>query len=485
MRTLIVWFRRDLRLADNPALWQALQEAERVVPVYIHAPIEAGDWQPGGASRWWLHHSLTALDEGLRRRGGSLTLRRGPSLAALLELAETTGAEGIYWNRQYEPYAIARDREIKAALRERGLRTESFNAALLHEPWQVANQAGEPFRVFTPFWKACLAHGIDQPLLPTPEHVPGPEVAPPSEPLDAFKLLPRIPWDRGFAPVWRPGEAGALDRLEQFVQQAIGGYAEHRNLPGSPTTSRLSPHLHFGEVGPRQIVHAARVAADGAGARDAEGVRVFLSEIGWREFAYHLLFHFPHTPAAPLDPKFASFPWESDDNALAAWQRGQTGIPIVDAGLRELWTTGWMHNRVRMIVASLLTKNLLIHWSEGARWFWDTLVDADLASNTLGWQWTAGCGADAAPYFRIFNPVLQGEKFDPDGDYVRRWVPELASVPAKLIHRPWEADSATLRRLGLALGRDYPLPIVDLKESRDRALARFEAIKKGAAQTAR
>ncbi len=476
MRTLLVWFRRDLRLADNPALSLAIATGSRVIPIYIHAPEEAGEWAPGGASCWWLHHGLTALDHSLAARGARLIVRRGASLPTLCALLDESGADGVYWNRQYEPWAIARDSKVKAALRERGCEARSFNATLLHEPWTISNQADKPFRVFTPFWKHCLTEGIDQAVLPAPHALARVDLA--SVPLPALELLPRVPWDQGFHAAWQPGEAGAQTRLSQFLDAAVSTYSERRNVPGEAGTSHLSPHLHFGEIGPRQIVRAVTHALEQGGARDAEGSRVFLSEIGWREFAYHLLFHYPHTIDAPLDKRFDRFEWSRDDAALCAWQRGLTGLPIVDAGMRELWSSGWMHNRVRMITASLLTKNLLTPWLDGARWFWDTLVDADLASNSLGWQWTAGCGADAAPYFRIFNPVLQGEKFDPEGAYVRRWVPELARLPASFIHKPWQADAAMLRAAGVRLGIEYPRPIVDLKTSRETALARFGQLKR-------
>jgi len=478
MTTAIVWFRRDLRLADNPALHLALDRAERVIPVYLHCPAEEGAWAAGAASRWWLHHSLAALGRSLQSLGSGLLLRQGgDSLALLQALVAETGAEQVYWNRLYDPAAIRRDQRIKAALREQGIEVRSGNAALLHEPARL-HREGRGYKVFTPFWRALVAAGVDQPLLPAPDVLPS---VPPLPGLDIqdLNLLPRIPWDQGFHACWMPGEAGAHQSLRCFLDEGLSGYAGDRDVPARPSTSRLSPHLHFGEVGPRQILRALLEktgqppAADGRGDADR-----FAAEVGWREFAHHLLFHYPGTATAPMDARFAAFPWRSDyADDLRAWQQGRTGIPLVDAGMRELWATGWMHNRVRMVVASFLVKNLLIPWQEGARWFWDTLVDADLASNTLGWQWTAGCGADAAPYFRVFNPVLQGEKFDPDGAYVRRWVPELAAMPDKWLHRPWEAPSGVLDQADVALERDYPRPVIDLKASRERALAAFAAIR--------
>jgi deoxyribodipyrimidine photo-lyase len=477
----LVWFRRDLRLADNPALAAALAVCRSVIPVFVHAPDEEGPWQPGAASEVWLHRSLAALDESLRQIGARLVVRRGPTLETLRALAAETGATHVYWNRLYEPAVVARDGLVEAALREQGLVAETANAALLNEPWEVTRDGGLPYRVFTPYWKACQRSLTDVAPLPAPEALPSvpPEVS--GLPLDALGLRAAIDWDAEFWDRWCPGEAGAQTALSCFLDRAVGGYDTDRNRPDLTGTSRLSPHLHFGEISPRQVLAAVRGHADAHVApglfRNAEA---YVRELGWREFGYHLLHHFPHTTDEPLDARFAAFPWADDyGDALAAWQRGMTGIPLVDAGMRELWRTGWMHNRVRMIVASFLTKNLLVPWQAGARWFWDTLIDADLANNTLGWQWTAGCGADAAPYFRIFNPVLQGRRFDPEGDYVRRWVPELARLPAAHVHAPWEAPGRVLADAGLALGRDYPAPVVDLQASRARALARFEAMRRG------
>jgi deoxyribodipyrimidine photo-lyase len=471
--TALLWFRRDLRLADNPALARSLEVCERVVPIYVHAPDEEAPWQPGGASRWWLHRSLEALDSALRGLGSGLVIAAGESLAELRRLAGLTGATHCFWNRLYDPALVARDTQIKQALRADGLFCGSFNAGLLFEPWDLATGNREPYRVFSPFWRRC------QPELPTTEPPASPAALPPLPegldglPVKALDLLPRIPWDAGLAAAWQPGEAAALARAKAFLDADVAAHPERRDRPGETGTSRLSAHLHFGEIGPRQVVSLARRAGEGKGS-DA-----FLRELGWREFAHHLLYHFPHTPEAPLDNRFNGFPWREDGTAalLDAWQRGRTGIPLVDAGMRELWETGWMHNRVRMVVASLLTKNLRIPWQSGARWFWDTLVDADLANNTLGWQWTAGCGADAAPYFRVFNPVRQGERFDPDGTYVRRWCPELAALPSPHIHQPWAAPAPVLTGSRLSLGRDYPMPIVDLAESRQEALAAWGKIK--------
>ena len=477
---VLLWFRQDLRLQDNPALTAALQTGAPVVPVYVLDDAGAGAWAPGGAARWWLHHSLASLAASLRALGSRLVLARGESGEVLRRLIKTTGARAVYWNRRYEPMVIARDQAIKAELTAMGVEAKSFNSALLFEPHTIANKQGKPFQVFTPFWRHCL----EQPIAPlvkfSAQALPALPSWPASLSLAQYELLPHLPWADGFAASWAPGEVGAQQRLKEFVAGAVATYADRRNLPDTEGTSRLSPWLHFGEIGPRQIWAALQSRAKASGVFPASnGERVFLSEVGWREFAHHLLFHFPHTPDRPLRMDFEKFPWADDPGGarLRAWQRGRTGYPIVDAGMRQLWHTGWMHNRVRMITASFLVKHLRLSWTHGAAWFWDTLVDADLANNTLGWQWTAGCGADAAPYFRIFAPVLQGEKFDAHGDYVRHWVPELARLPVKWMHRPWEAPVDVLAAAGVALGESYPRPIVDHAAARTAALAAFKALR--------
>jgi deoxyribodipyrimidine photo-lyase len=480
--TALVWLRRDLRVADQPALLHAALVHDRVIPVYIHAPEEESPWVPGAASQWWLHHSLIAMAGALARLGSPLVIRRGESLSTLRQLVAETGATAVYWNRLYEPAVIARDARVKQALRDDGLLAESFNGALLFEPWTLKTGAGEPYKVYTPMFRAAeaLFNTIRAPLAAPERLVPATRPLA-SDPVESLKLRPTIPWDQGFHQAWTPGEAGAQRRLETFATQAIAHYKERRDQPAlDEAVSGLSPHLHFGELSPQQAFARARQADAEHTADGAHGsIQHFIKEVFWREFSHHLLYHFPHTPQAPLYAKFEAFPWRAAEDYAAdlrAWQQGRTGIPIVNAGMRQLWISGWMHNRVRMIVASVLTKNLLIPWQEGAQWFWDTLVDASLPQNTSGWQWTTGCGADAAPYFRIFNPVLQGEKFDAAGAYVRRWVPELAKLPAKFIHRPWEAPSEVRRAAGIGIDHIYARPLVDLMATRDRALAAYARI---------
>lgn len=471
----LVWFRNDLRLGDNPALAKALSRKGPVIPVYIWGPAEEAPWAPGGASRYWLHQSLAHLQADIARKGGALIVRRGGALDVLRRLIAETGAGAVYWNRRYEPAVIARDRAVKAGLREDGIEAESFNASLLFEPWDVTNKSGQPFQVFTPFWKHCLGREAPPAPLPAPKAIPGPARPPASETLESLALEPAIDWAGGIREAWNFGERAAEEALGRFLEEALGRYGKGRDCPAEMATSRMSPYLHFGEIGPRQIWRAANAAIAATG-DEANGAK-FLSEVGWREFSHHLLYHFPETPATALRAPFRSFPWSDDGAALVRWQRGRTGYPLVDAGMRELWHTGWMHNRVRMIAASFLTKDLLIPWQRGAAWFWDTLVDADLANNTQGWQWTAGCGADAAPYFRVFNPVSQGEKFDPAAHYIRRWVPELAGLPDAFVHKPWEAGAETLRRAGVVLGETYPERMVDHGEARERALAAYGSMK--------
>lgn len=474
----LVWFRNDLRLADHPALCAAAQ-AEKLLCVFIDET-NAALRPRGGAKRWWLHGALESLEGAIRARGGRLTILRGDSRQIIPQLAREHGCDLVTWNRRYALAEREEDSAIKAALGEAGIAARSFNGALLYEPWEVQSKAKGPLRVFTPFWRACLALREPEAPLPAPERLP-PSPEAPSLPLPALKLLPTTPdWAGGMRAAWRPGLDGALEALDLFLEGGYCGYANERDRPDKPSTSRLSPYLANGELSPRQVWHAAQQARlSGQTRASATDEAKFFAELGWREFSYHLLFHFPDFPQRNHQSRFDAFPWRSEPAALAAWQRGATGYPIVDAGMRELWQTGFIHNRVRMVVASFLTKHLMLDWREGEDWFFDTLVDADAASNAASWQWVAGSGADAAPYFRIFNPVLQGEKFDPEGAYVRRFVPELARLDAKYIHRPWLAPKPVLAGAGIELGKTYPKPVVDHDAARARALAAFESLGNG------
>ncbi len=477
MQPIIYWFRQDLRLVDLPGLAAAAATGRPVIPCYIFDPDAAGRWAPGGASRWWLHHSLASLSAEIEELGGQLLVLRGDSLQTLRELVNSSGATSVHCSRCYEPWSAAQERAIHDALQDSGCELRRFAGSLLFEPEQIANQAGLPFKVFTPFWKACRRQ-------PEPaaagELPPGLEFATPAAAkacgLDGLELLPRKPdWAAAWTGHWQPGTAGALARLEDFTSSGLANYGDGRDHPAQETTSRLSAHLHFGEISPRQVWHAA--ARSG---QPAAQVDKFLSELGWREFCWHLLHHFPKIPEQAFKSQFEEFPWLGKPEHLAAWQQGRTGYPIVDAGMRQLWQTGFMHNRVRMIVASFLTKHLLLSWQAGEEWFWDTLVDADLANNACSWQWAAGSGADAAPYFRIFNPTAQGEKFDKQGEYTRHWVPELAALPDKYLHQPWNAPAEVLAEAGIELGADYPAPVVDHKAARETALAAYATIRKSA-----
>lgn len=473
--TTIVWFRRDLRVSDHGPLTDACARGEAVVPVFVHAP-DAEPWATGAASRVWLHHSLAALGRDLAARGTPLVLRAGHPHDVLVELARETGATALAFNRRPEPA----ERELEAALAARlGAKLEllAHDDALLVPPARLRTGDGQPYRVFTPFWKRLREVYAPAPVRAAPRRLRAPAVAVTGLPLDALGLLPRIRWDQGVVAHWTIGEAGARARLDAFVADGAAAYGERRDFPGVDGVSRLSPHLHFGEVSPRQVWHAVAAAAAAKGQLSIpETMLGWVRQLAWREFAQHLLHHFPGTPDAPLRAEFADFPWRDDPAGYARWTRGETGYPIVDAGMRELWQTGWMHNRVRMIVASFLTKDLGVHWREGARWFWDTLVDADLGNNTLGWQWTAGCGADAAPYFRVFNPVLQSAKFDPQGHYLRRWLPALAALPDADLHAPWQAAPLTLAAAGVRLGADYPAPMLDHGRARTAALERLKRL---------
>jgi deoxyribodipyrimidine photo-lyase len=468
---IIVWFRRELRLADHPALFAAAGSGAPVLPLFIFEEAPHGI---GGASRWWLHGSLAALDASLRERGGTLCLRRGTSTHILAALLHETGAARIYTTRGYEPRDVALEQAAADICAGAGAEFRTFPGRLLFEPEALLSGGNQPYRVFTPFWRAALKAPPPATPLPVPPRLDFAGGS--SESLDAFGLLPRAPdWAKGLCAAWTPGEEAARARLADFTATSLARYAEDRDRLDLDATSLLSPHLHFGEVSARQVWHAAAASADGATARGAEA---FQRELLWRDFAAHQLLHRPSLAEAPLRPEFNDFPWRDDSAGLRAWQRGETGYPIVDAAMRELWQTGFMANRARMVVASFLTKHLLIRWQEGAAWFLDTLVDADLANNSVNWQWVAGTGIDAAPYFRIFNPVLQARKFDPDGDYVRRWLPPLARLPAPAIHAPWLVPPVELAAAGVTLGESYPQPIVDHDAARARALAAFASMRR-------
>ena len=476
---VIVWFRDDLRLADNPALHLAGETGAPVIPLFILDEQSAGTRAFGGAQRWWLHHSLASLAEDIAGLGSRLVLRRGRAADVLDDVVGETGAFAIHWNRRYDPAGVGVDRATKESFSGRGIEVHSFAGRLLHEPARLETTSGGPYKVYTPFWRAIEGRQDPREPLPAPGRLPAPRSFPESERLEDWGLLPREPdWSGGIARTWTPGEAAALDRLARFVEDGLKGYGRRRDDPADPEgTSGLSPHLALGEISPYQVWHATRNLPDDIARQDRT---TFRKEIVWREFCHHLLYHFPQMRQENYNSRFDGFDWTVDRAALKAWQQGRTGYPIVDAGMRQLWQTGWMHNRVRMVVASFLTKHLLLDWREGEAWFWDTLVDADPASNAANWQWVAGSGADAAPYFRIFNPILQGEKFDPRGDYVRRFVPELAKLPAKHIHKPWAAPQKVLEEAGIELGKSYPEPIVEHKSARQRALAAYDRIKDAA-----
>ena len=477
MSTAIVWFRQDLRLADNPALRAAVERGRPVLPLYIWSPEDEGAWPPGAASRWWLHHALTALDRDLRRLGSRLIVRTGRTVETLAALARDIKAAAIYWNRRYEPAAMRIEADVETFAGRTGLAVGSFHGDLLFDPRETCSRQGTPFQVFTPYWKHCLAQPEPARPRPAPTHLPPPARWPASlKPAD-LHLLPHANWANGIAAAWTPGERAASELLASFIRKALPEYATGRDRLDRDGTSRLSPYLHWGHLSPRQVWHALKRAAHRRPPRFAAQVEAYLRQLGWREFAHHLLVNFPDTPEEPLRPAFGDFPWVDDARDLVAWQQGRTGYPLVDAGLRQLWSTGWMPNRARMVVASFLVKHLLIPWQEGARWFWDTLVDADLANNTFGWQWSAGCGADAAPYFRVFNPALQSRKFDPLAGYVRKSVPELAELPDKLVHEPATARAADLIGTDFRLGATYPEPIVSHAAARRRALAAYQRLR--------
>lgn len=480
-RPVIVWFTRDLRLSDNDALRAAGESGRPILPVYV-LDDESGDARPlGGAARWWLHHSLVALGATLGAKRAPLVLRRGRTVPVLMALARETDAVAIHWTRGHGPGDRALEAGLIEAAAGRDITPRPFSGRLLFEPEEIRTGQGGRYRVFSPFWRACQAAPAPAAARPAPERFKALHPAPMSDPLAAWGLLPRAPdWADGLRETWQPGEDNAKAALTAFLDGGIAGYSEGRDRPGRDGISRLSPHLAFGEISPRQIWHAARGAADRDDIPAAEA-QAFLRQIAWRDFAHHTLFESPDLARRPLDRRFAAFPWRRSHEALTTWQQGRTGYPIVDAGMRELWRTGFMHNRVRMIAASFLIKDMMLPWQAGEAWFWDTLVDACPANNPYNWQWVAGCGTDSAPYFRIFNPVTQGRRFDPNGAYVRHWLPELAGLPDARIHAPWEASEAELHEAGLRLGEAYPRPVLDHAAARRRALAAFDSIKERSA----
>ena len=466
---VILWFRQDLRLTDNPALSLALETGQPILPLYI---LEEGRTRPlGAASLWWLHESLKDLENSLTY----LCFRRGKPEEIFMDVIAKTGATQVFWAQRYDPEGMQTDFSLETLLNQQGIICHSVNSNFLHKPGMTLNKSGKPFQIFTPFWKHCIEKLGTFSITPAPSSIPLFPIA--CEALNDWNLQPNSPnWAAGFETIWAPGEKNAQSLLIDFVDHKLPGYQARRNFPGQEGTSRLSPHLHWGEISPRQIWNVVQNKhySDPSFSQDID---TFLSELGWREFSHDCLYHFPKLSSQPLRPEFQNFPWEDDPKKLLAWQKGQTGYPIVDAGMRELWHTGWMHNRVRMIVASFLIKDLLIPWQKGEAWFWDTLVDADEANNALNWQWVAGCGIDAAPYFRIFNPLLQGEKFDPQGAYIRKWIPELKKLPFPYIHKPWLASDHLLRESQIKLDITYPYPIVDHKIRREEALRAFKNLK--------
>jgi len=477
MDNAIVWFRDDLRLQDNPAFTAAVDNGYRVIPLVI-----SEQTVPASAHTWWRHYALADFQQSIKSSGGNLCLRLGRAEGVLQTLIDELQVKAVFWNRRYTPTGIAIDTGMKQHFKALGLEVKTFNAALIKEPWQILNKTQKPYRVFTPYWKACLHEGLAgaNPLPEKKIHWLRTE----SLALQELELLDHIRWDKQFPEHWKPTRAEGLEQLNHFLQGPVHSYDCDRDRPDIVGTTRLSPYLHSGLIGVREVVSAIELETALRSTRSSvdsasfvTGCDKLLSELGWREFSYYLLYHHPECVREPLQESFKRFPWKKDQKLLRAWQSGQTGYPIVDAGMRELWQTGWMHNRVRMIVASFLVKHLMQPWQEGADWFMQTLLDADLASNTQGWQWTSGCGVDASPFFRVFNPVSQGKKFDPDGAYVRRWVPELKRVPLKQVHEPWLMDAGLQQASNCVVGDQYPKPIVDLKQGRERALEAWQSIR--------
>ena len=470
-KTIIVWFRKDLRIHDHPALWEA-SKLGAVIPVFIWSPEEEAFDRFAEASQWWLHHSLKALADQLQQLGLTLIVRQGASLPILKEVIQESNANALFFNKRYEPFIQNRDEEIKKELIAENVEVKTFHSHTLFEPHAITNNENQPYKVFTPFWRQCVKRQVPLPL-PAP---PSTFVASKSNlmtiPIEQLSLLSTIPWHQKFSPHWAPGELGAIEQLHVFIEERLGQYKVNRDHPSQMNTSKLSPHLAWGEISPKTIWHTLlNLPQD-------DQVEAFLRQLVWREFSYHQLIHVPESITSPIRSEFLSFPWQENEQLFTCWKKGRTGYPLVDAGMRQLWETGWMHNRVRMIAASFLVKHLLISWTKGADWFTQTLVDVDLANNTMGWQWVSGSGVDAAPYFRIFNPILQGEKFDVNGEYIRKWIPELSKLPTKYLYQPWIAPKEVLQQSDIELGTTYPYPIIDHAFARERALHAYESIRK-------
>lgn len=464
----IVWFTKDLRLSDHTALYTALQAGYDVIPLYIYSPEDDHPWEIGSASKWWLHHSLKSLAETLKEKGSRLILRKGSAVKVMSEIIQETGAEAVFWHAGVEPATRKTNEKMQSLLLERALLAFCSFDNFLYSPGTVLNGKDEPYQVFTPFYNACLKREEPRRPRPAPSTLPKISSSIKSLEVEDLKLFPNLPWAKEFSSLWKPGEKGAKERLQYFLSFLVEEYPLQRDFPFMDGTSLISPHLHFGEISAAQVWHATekKVSVEG---------RPYLRQILWREFASHMLYFFPDTDLYPLRKAFENFPWKKEVKLLRLWQKGETGYPLIDAGMRQLWRLGWMHNRVRMIVGSFLVKDLMVPWQEGEKWFWDTLVDADLANNCFGWQWVSGCGADAAPYFRIFHPITQSEKFDPKGVYIRAFVPELKDLPNEWIHKPWLAPESVLKKAKVILGKTYPHPIVDHGEARKKALGYFHA----------
>ncbi|UII56830.1 DNA photolyase family protein [Cytobacillus spongiae] len=464
--TVIYLFKNDFRLHDNPALYEASKHQNMII-AYIHDEHSRGKWKLGEAKKWWLHYALSAMENQINRLGGHLTIRKGDTVEELIRLINETSAHCIYWNREYEPAVYSRDRELAEKLTRSGFQVKTFESCLLLPPWTIINKQKKPYKVFTHFYKQVLAVDIPLPLPVILEPLSSIEL--PTVPIEELRLLPRQSWADNFLEKWNPTEEHAINLFNSFARTKISDYHQNRDVPSHDGTSRLSPYLTFGQISARSMFLELKKIPDS---------EEFIRQLLWREFSYYLLWHFPHSSVDSLNNQFHSFQWDQNQALYKVWTEGNTGYPIVDAGMRELWKTGYMHNRVRMIVASFLTKHLLLPWQKGAEWFWDTLLDADLANNSLGWQWVAGTGVDSAPYFRIMNPIIQGEKFDSEGEYIKRWIPSLRNMPSEYIHKPWEAPAHILEKAGVILGNTYPEPVVNHKRARLRTLERYEQMKK-------